>query len=333
MKYLLLLFFAISACTAGVLKDPVEGYKEGDRYFYFPGDGDDTLHLVDAEEPADFKFIEEYTRNSANNAYWLFTRSNPTSRQVLVQGNAASVTNSNFHFGKITVFLAHGLNGYGDNDMNKKLTQAFLQNADVNVIVLDWHRLADQVYTTARAGTAEVGRGLGRFIIWLAGLGMSYDRVHLVGFSLGGHLVGNAGRETGSRVRRITALDPAGPFWDNDPNRLVRTDARYVEVIHTEISFTGFRDLCGDADFYPNGGSNMPGCTNTLTPLSCSHGRAYEYMASSVKYNHLLANQCGSLNDATNNRCTGSLNPMGNSDINKSRAGIFRVNTRQDYPF
>ncbi|XP_022822130.1 lipase member H-A-like [Spodoptera litura] len=332
MKYLLLLFFAISACTAGVLKDPVQGYKEGDRYFYVPGD-DGNLHLVDAEEPVDVEFIKEYTRNSANNAYWLFTRSNPNSRQVLVQGNAASVTNSNFHFGKITVFLAHGLNGDGGNEMNTKLKDAFLQNADVNVIVLDWNRLANQIYTTARAGTAEVGRGLGRFIVWLVGLGMSYDRVHLVGFSLGGHLVGNAGRETGSRVRRITALDPAGPFWDNDSNRLVRTDARYVEVIHTEITFTGFRDLCGDADFYPNGGSSMPGCSLTIRPLSCSHGRAYEYMASSVKYNHLLANQCGSLNDAINNRCTGSLNPMGNSDINKSRAGIFRVNTRQNYPF
>lgn len=38
------------------------------------GDGDDSLHLVDTEEPADTKFIEEYTRNPANNAYWLFTR-------------------------------------------------------------------------------------------------------------------------------------------------------------------------------------------------------------------------------------------------------------------
>ena len=81
---------------------------------------------------------------------------------------------------------------------------AFLQNADVNVIVLDWSALANRSYSTAKGGTAEVGRGLGQFVIWLNSLGMAYNRVHLVGFSLGGHLVGNAGRETGSRVHRIT---------------------------------------------------------------------------------------------------------------------------------
>lgn len=84
------------------------------------------------------------------------------------------------------------------------LISAFLQNDDVNVIVLDWSRLANRGYTTAKRGTSEVGRGLGRFVNWLAELGLSYERVHLVGFSLGGHLVGNAGRETGSRVKRIT---------------------------------------------------------------------------------------------------------------------------------
>lgn len=72
------------------------------------------------------------------------------------------------------------------------------------MIVLDWSALANRSYTTAKGGTAEVGRGLGRFVNWLAGRGLSYNRVHLVGFSLGGHLVGNAGRETGSRVHRIT---------------------------------------------------------------------------------------------------------------------------------
>lgn len=94
-----------------------------------------------------------------------------------------------------------------NNIVNKILLSAFLHNGDVNVIVLDWSGLANQGYTTAKRGTPEVGRGLGRFINWLAGLGLSYDRVHLVGFSLGGHLVGNAGRETGGRVRRITGND------------------------------------------------------------------------------------------------------------------------------
>ncbi|PZC85600.1 hypothetical protein B5X24_HaOG200608 [Helicoverpa armigera] len=329
MKCLLLLSVAIAACAASVLRDPVQGYTEGDRYFYFPGDGDDTLHLVDAEEPVDVAFIEAFTRNAANNGYWLFTRANPTTAQIIGFGDVESLASSNFDFSKVTVFLAHGWNGNGGNQMNRDLTEAFLQDDDVNVIVLDWRALANRSYTTAKGGTAGVGRGLGQFVNWLASLGYSYEKVHLVGFSLGGHLVGNAGRETGSLVKRITALDPAGPLWGRDNNRVVATDGQYVEVMHTNTGFLGYTDPCGDADFYPNGGSGMPGCWLN----SCSHGRAYEYMASTVKYNHLLANECGSLRDATRNRCSGDLYPMGNSDLNKSRAGIFRVNTGRRYPY
>ncbi|CAH0592295.1 unnamed protein product [Chrysodeixis includens] len=329
MKSFLLLSLAIAACAASVLKDPTSGYKDGDRYFYFPGDGDDTLHLVDAEEPVDHEYIERYTRNPNNNDYWLYTRSNPLHAQELRLGDANSVLNSNFDFSKVTVFLAHGWNGNGRNKMNGLLTEAFLENDDVNVIVLDWSELANRGYTTARQGTAEVGRGLGQFVNWLVQLGLSYDRVHLVGFSLGGHLVGNAGRETGSLAARVTALDPAGPLWGWGRDHIAKTDGRYVEIIHTNTDFLGFQDPCGDADFYPNGGSGMPGCWTN----SCSHSRAYEYMASTVKHNHLLANECANYREASRNRCSGTTTPMGNSDLFKSRSGIFRVNTGRNYPY
>lgn len=81
---------------------------------------------------------------------------------------------------------------------------AFLEDDDVNVIVLDWSLLANKNYVTAKYGVTEAGRGLGLLINWLTTLGLCYERVHLVGFSLGGHLVGIAGRTTDSRVRRIT---------------------------------------------------------------------------------------------------------------------------------
>lgn len=81
---------------------------------------------------------------------------------------------------------------------------AFLEDNDVNVIVVDWSKLANKNYITAKLGVPDVGTALGQFINWLVTLGVSYDTVHLVGFSLGAHVVGNAGRETNSRVRRIT---------------------------------------------------------------------------------------------------------------------------------
>lgn len=60
---------------------------------------------------------------------------------------------------------------------------------------------------TAKYGVATLGQGLSAFIEWLVSLGASYNNMHLVGFSLGGHIAGNAGRNTGSLIRRITGMD------------------------------------------------------------------------------------------------------------------------------
>jgi dienelactone hydrolase len=87
------------------------------------------------------------------------------------------------------------------------LCLAFLENDDVNVIVMDWRRLAQRTYTTAKNGVPAVGRGLGQFINWMVESGfLSYEKVHIAGYSLGGHLAGNAGRETGGRVQRVTGI-------------------------------------------------------------------------------------------------------------------------------
>lgn len=54
-------------------------------------------------------------------------------------------------------------------------------------------------------GVPDVGRGLGQFLAFLNRVtGAPFTSMHLVGFSLGAHLVGNAGRELGGRAARIT---------------------------------------------------------------------------------------------------------------------------------
>lgn len=89
--------------------------------------------------------------------------------------------------------------------MNPLITEAFLAVMNTNVIVVDWSNLADKWYGTSAAGVPDVGVHLGNFLEWLISThGGDWNQVQLVGFSLGAHIVGNAGRTTGGKPARIT---------------------------------------------------------------------------------------------------------------------------------
>ena len=46
-----------------------------------------------------------------------------------------------------------------------------------------------------------------------------------------------------------------------DPDvRLDPTDAKHVDVVHTNEPFVGTPQTVGHIDFFPNGGSLQPGC-------------------------------------------------------------------------
>ena len=44
--------------------------------------------------------------------------------------------------------------------------------------------------------------------------------------------------------------------------KLDQGDAKYVDVIHTNMPLVGTPDRSGHTDFYPDGGSLHPGCAN-----------------------------------------------------------------------
>lgn len=114
----------------------------------------------------------------------------------------------------------------------------------------------------------------------------------------------------------FTGLDPAGPLWNYNSNRISAADAVYVEAIHTDggVLGLGIGTQVGHADFFPNGGNSQPGC---LTGI-CDHNRAWELFASTVTHNHLIANRCESSWQLTWNSCSGTNQlPLGNDDIRK----------------
>jgi hypothetical protein len=60
----------------------------------------------------------------------------------------------------------------------------------------------------------------------------------------------------------FTALDPARPSFDSKGpgERIDKSDAIQVQVIHTNAGNLGIKETIGDSDFYPNGGEQQPGC-------------------------------------------------------------------------
>lgn len=57
-------------------------------------------------------------------------------------------------------------------------------------------------------------------------------------------------------------LDPAMPlFLISEPKyKLDHTDAKFVDVLHTNGFNMGMYGKMGDVDFYANGGVSQPGC-------------------------------------------------------------------------
>lgn len=107
------------------------------------------------------------------------------------------------------------------------------------------------------------------------------ESVHVLAQGIASHVAGAAGNEytrrTGSKLRRITALDP-WILYSKDPQTvtsLARGDAEFVDAIHTSTDGLGTIQRVGDVDFYPNG----PAARNIVEATM----RATLYFAESVR--------------------------------------------------
>lgn len=132
-------------------------------------------------------------------------RRNRNSHQLLVHNNANSVRNSNYQGNRPTNVIVHGWNQNGGDRMNVDITSALLDLGDFNVIVIDWRSVAGGSYFSAANQVPAIGNHVGNVIQWIFNnFGGNLDQLHLIGFSLGAHIVGNAGRALGGRPIRVT---------------------------------------------------------------------------------------------------------------------------------
>ncbi|NXA22727.1 LIPR3 protein, partial [Ibidorhyncha struthersii] len=168
---------------------------------------------------------------------------------------------------------------------------------NINCIAVDWEDGAKGTYISAVNNIRVIGAEVAYFLKTLQKLfRYCLCKIHLIGHSLGAHTAGEAGRRI-QGIRRITGLDPAAPYFEGTPPevRLDPSDANFVDIIHSNaahfpaigkcsqankylqgwacpqgtdiitcISGLGMYNTTGHLDFYPNGGTVMPGCTNLI---------------------------------------------------------------------
>ncbi|XP_063836202.1 pancreatic lipase-related protein 2-like [Ostrinia nubilalis] len=270
---------------------------------------------------------------SRDNQFHLFTRNNQVVSQPLLIDNANILASSNYNASSRTVILIHGNGGSATDTFNSVMVPAFLAAGDVNVIVVDWSAGTNAGFFTTTFYSVLSGAFVSRFITFLVDqTAGSLANFHIVGFGIGALNAGYISRLLNAEIGYVTALDPAeGSNITNLLPPIYALQSQYTEVIHTDVDGGGYLPPLGDVDFYPNGGTNMPGCGGDS---SCNRLRAVYYFAESIQTGGFTGVECSSHQEAISSTCSGagSLN-LGGLTPKTGSSGVFWVGTNAAPPF
>ncbi|KAL1497835.1 hypothetical protein ABEB36_008724 [Hypothenemus hampei] len=237
--------------------------------------------------------------------YFLYTRKIRNNPILINVNDFEYVENSGIQPNKPTYIITHGYIEGGSIQWIFEIGQDILDQEDANIIVVDWHGGSSPPYTQAVANTRLIGSMTAHLLhdIAQAANSKSLDHVYCIGHSLGAHLCGYVGYtlqdEFNLTLGRITGLDPAEPHFSKTgrPVRLDRSAAKYVDIIHTDASQfirgnLGISESIGHVDYFPNGGTNQPGCDKGLAHfLNAENGSLLRGVKSYLGCNHLRAHQ------------------------------------------
>ncbi|XP_039961152.1 lipase member H-like [Bactrocera tryoni] len=341
--HFLITILVLAFCRAEVAPDE-EDY--GRTWMWMP-DGDGKPHVaylteppVDSQQDDVPEFVHVELFDSANTA-------NPTTIQISVANHTVSEGRKSrqkrdtweemadkFNADLDTKILVHGWKSSTTSDSIQSIRGAYTMRGNLNIFAINWRDQADNIYYLKPARyTVQVGRAVAKLIdLLVEEKDADSKRIHLIGHSLGAHIMGYAGSYTKYRVGRITGLDPARPAFENcsgPEHHLDPSDADFVDVIHSCGGVLGFREPIGCVDFYPNGGgAPQPGCTEISQIFTgCSHGRSYEYFAESIHSEKgFYAAPCSSLKELIGRNCTGTKILMGDP-VPLSARGIYYLKT------
>lgn len=102
--------------------------------------------------------------------------------------------------------VTHGWMSSADKSVIIGIKNAYLAVKDVIVIGVDWSDTAmDLLYPVVAGETGDVGTQLGQFLrAFCTRYDVSGDRIHLIGHSLGAHVMGIAASSSNVTIGRIT---------------------------------------------------------------------------------------------------------------------------------
>lgn len=270
-------------------------------------------------------------------SFYIFTKSKPLKEhRIFCKGD--SIVNSRFNNKHPTRIIIHGWTASYNETMTPLVASALMSRAACNIIAVDWPKARNLFYPSARWAVRDAGNQVGSMIMCLHDKhGMSLNTLHLIGFSLGAHVAGYAGKYVGDRrINTIVGLDPAKPlFSPTEPDtRLAATDAKYVDVIHTNGNSFGFEAPIGTSDYYVNGGMTQPDCGYLFTNI-CSHLRAYVYYERAITLRSYGTIKCNTYENAIQKHCGRSFsNVLVGAPRNPDTAqGAFYVPVHKKAPF
>jgi len=267
-------------------------------------------------ENVDVKYFNKLNKNLGET--W-----NQGGHKISFTGSELSFEDPNTFIPDIeTILMAHGYVSTAEGEHGCETFVQYYNKAgrDVQVICIDWRNLASLsrwemaknlgAFNGEAQNSVDVGWWLGRLLHSLVEkTDLDSNKVHLIGHSLGAHVVGVMGRTfaalSGKHVARVTGLDPAGPLFVRNAyglkkHMIGKDSGTFVDIIHSNGDFDPYAfnilhpgsslhygDLhaLGHADFYPNGGrvQGPSGCTVSAPwESSCSHGRAVDFYLHSI---------------------------------------------------
>lgn len=241
-----------------------------------------------------------------------------------------------------------GYRSNSDDSPETALRQALKDVPNIYLIVFDYsyysaERLTKESLEKTMPYIFDLGSAMGKFVARLHELGFKAEKIRGFGHSAGGQLVGVMGEAfkntTGTKIARITSIDPAKQCFSEHLETHTRSgQAEFVEVIHCESRNYGSLSNHADADIYYNKEDAVyPGCYDNnknkvrnlgeVDMVTCAHiFCVQEYMRTVSQPKWFKA--CADYDDYVKHGCANSEIVYSGYYHNNTSKGIFYASTK-----